>query len=74
MKSQDSSAKPSPVVLVAFFCAMASVGIAALAFCLNREMSALFLISTAFMVACPAAMGVGIAKFMLQDPTRADRD
>ncbi len=68
--STSAKAAPNPLVLIAFFCAMASVGIAALVFCLNREISALLLCSTVLMVASPAAMGIGMAKFMTRAANR----
>lgn len=57
-----------PLVAVTAFCAVASVAIVALAFCLLRDISDEGLWAIAAMVAAPSLMGIGIAFFMTHQP------
>jgi hypothetical protein len=68
MNNESNKAPLSPLVLVAFFCALASVGIVALAFCLLREISGNDLWAVAAMAAAPWLMGTGMAYFMTRRP------
>jgi membrane protein YqaA with SNARE-associated domain len=61
----ESNKAPLPqLVLVAFFSALASVGMVALAFCLLSNISGNGMWAIAAMAAAPSLMGTGIAYFM----------
>lgn len=49
---------------VVICCAAASLGIAALAFCLIRDLSGSTMTAVAAMVAAPSVMGIAAAEFM----------
>jgi len=68
MNNESDKAPFHQLVLVAFFCALASVGIAALAFCLLRDISDNGMWAIAAMAAAPSLMGIGIAYFMTRQP------
>jgi hypothetical protein len=68
MKNETNKAPFPHLVAVAAFCATASLGIVALAFCVLNNTSDGGMWAIAAMVAAPSLMGIGIAFFMTRHP------
>ncbi|HVU22821.1 MAG TPA: hypothetical protein VHE13_01775 [Opitutus sp.] len=68
MNHETKPAPVHPLVAVVLCCATASVGIAALAVCLLRDLSDSRMWAVAAMVAAPSVMGIAIADFMTKRP------
>jgi hypothetical protein len=70
MNDKTNKAPLHPLVAVAGYCAVASIAIVALAFCLNHTISGVGMWAIAAMAATPSLMGIGIAFFMTRQDHR----
>jgi hypothetical protein len=70
MNNKSDKAPLHPLVAVAGYCAVASIAIVALAFCLNHTISGVGMWAIAAMTAAPSLMGIGIAFFMTKQDRR----